>query len=105
MKLDLELVKKHLNVDDDYNDDDEYITHLANVSENAVLKDLDLASDADAYIDDEKTKYKPEIVQSMLLLIGTLYANRESETYGTANTLNHGYTYLNMLNRDYSYRG
>ena len=40
-KPDLETAKKHLNLDDSFNDDDSYITLLIQAAEDAVSKHID----------------------------------------------------------------
>lgn len=100
--LDLSLIKTHLNIEQDYEQEDEYLKFIASVAENAVRNELDMVDEAGYYGEDGE--YKPEIKHAMLLMIGTLYANRESEVFATPHELGHSYTYLNMLNKDYSYR-
>ena len=97
MYLTIDDVKKHLYIDN--NDDDKYLADLITVAEDAVKTDLNL--DSLCEIEDETGMLPASVIQAMLLLIGTLYANRESVTYGTPHTVPHSYEYLLDLNRQY----
>jgi uncharacterized phage protein (predicted DNA packaging) len=97
MYLTLQQVKKHLYID--HNDDDQYLADLITVAEDAVKTDLNISSLSD--IEDNAGMLPASVIQAMLLLIGTLYANRESVTYGTPNAVPHAYQYLLDLNRTY----
>lgn len=97
MYLTIDEVKKHLYIDHD--DDNRYIADLITVAEDAVKTDLNL--DSLCEIEDETGMLPASVIQAMLLLIGTLYANRESVTYGTPHTVPHSYEYLLDLNRKY----
>lgn len=97
MYLSVNDVKRHLIID--HNDDDLYIADLITVAEDAVRRDLNLYSLKD--IEDCTGMLPASVMQAMLLLIGTLYANRESVTYGTPHTVPHSYEYLIALARNY----
>lgn len=97
MYLTLQQVKKHLNID--HNEDDQYLADLITVAEDAVRNDLNLNSLSE--IEDNAGMLPASVIQAMLLLVGTLYANRESVTYGTPNVVPHAYQYLLALNRTY----
>ena len=97
MYLDLSTVKKHLYID--HCDDDKYLADLITVAEDAVKTDLNLNSLCE--IEDETGMLPASVIQAMLLLIGTLYANRESVTYGTPHTVPHSYEFLISLYRNY----
>lgn len=97
MYLSLDDVKRHLYIDHD--DDNKLIADLITVAEDAVKTDLNL--DSLCEIEDETGMLPASVIQAMLLLIGTLYANRESVTYGTPHTVPHSYEYLISLNRQY----
>ena len=97
MYLSLSDVKQHLLID--HNDDDRYLADLITVAEDAVKTDLNL--DSLCELEDETGMLPASVIQAQLLLIGTLYANRESVTYGTPHTVPHSYEYLLDLNRKY----
>lgn len=97
MYLSINDVKRHLIID--HSEDDLYIADLITVAEDAVRRDLNLYSLKD--IEDCNGMLPASVMQAMLLLIGTLYANRESVTYGTPHTVPHSYEYLIALARNY----
>ena len=97
MYLDLSTIKQHLIID--HCDDDRYLCDLETVAEDAVRRDLNLYSLKD--IEDCNGMLPASVIHAMLILIGTLYANRESVTYGTPHTVPHSYEYLIALARNY----
>ena len=97
MYLDLSTIKQHLYID--HNDEDRYLCDLETVAEDAVKTDLNLNSLSE--LEDETGMLPASVIQAMLLLIGTLYANRESVTYGTPHTVPHSYEFLISLYRNY----
>lgn len=97
MYLSLDDVKRHLIID--HCDDDKYLADLITVAEDAVKTDLNLNSLCE--IEDETGMLPASVIQAMLLLIGTLYSNRESVTYGTPHTVPHSYEFLISLYRNY----
>lgn len=90
--LTLAQIKKHLNIDTQFTEDDEYIESLAEVAEQIVAQHLkqDLAVIASDYND----KLPRPIVHAMLLLIGNFYANRETVAFASTNELPLSYEYL-----------
>ena len=97
MYLSVNDVKRHLIID--HNDDDLLIADLITVAEDAVRRDLNLYSLKD--IEDCTGMLPASVMQAMLLLIGTLYANRESVSYGQAHPVPHSYEYVIALARNY----
>lgn len=97
MYLDLSTIKQHLIID--HCDDDRYLCDLETVAEDAVRRDLNLYSLKD--IEDCNGMLPACVTQAMLLLIGTLYANRESVSYGQAHPVPHSYEFLISLARNY----
>lgn len=102
MYLDLMTVKKHLLVDDSFKDDDQYISRLIEVAENAVEVNLDIAL---YELEDRQGNLPSPIIHAMLLMIGTLYNNRESVIVGvTPAELPLGYNYLIGLYKNWGVR-
>lgn len=99
--LDLDLVKKHLNIDKDFKDDDVYIMQLIEVAESALPKHLNITDTSALY--DEEGEYKSDIRQAVLLLVGSLYMQRESISYSNTTVANHAYEYLLQLNKSYEF--
>ena len=97
MYLTIDDVKRHLIIDHD--EDNKYLADLITVAENAVCKDLNLHSLKE--IEDCTGMLPPSVIHAVLLLIGTLYANRESVSYGNPTVVPHSYQYLLDLNRNY----
>ncbi len=80
MYVTLSRAKKHLQVDEDYKDDDNYILDLIQVAEDAVAQTLDVPLACllkDGWL-------PPAVIHSILLIIGNLYANREPVSFTTA---------------------
>lgn len=97
--LTLEEIKKHLNVEADFTDDDDYITSLGTASEEVVAKYInrDLAD-----LEDENHKIPQSLVHACLLWIGTQYSIRESVTSGSMSDVPHSFTLLTDLYRKYN---
>lgn len=98
MYLDLDTIKKHLNIDIDYKEDDNYLLMLADVAENAVAihidNDLRKLEDCDG-------KLPSALQHALLLLIANYYNNRESVTNVSANNIPFSFNYLIDLFRNY----
>lgn len=91
--MNLDVVKKHLNIDANYTGDDEYLGRLMQVAENAVKWQVD-----------KEIETTPiEIEQAQLLLIGELYNNREI-TGNNDKQLPKNYDYLIGIHRNYTIR-
>lgn len=105
MYITLELAKKHLNIEEDYREDDEFIMFLIEVAEQTVEVHVnekleDIAERSGGCI-------PAPIFQAMLLQIGNLYQNREivgnKAIAGNKNiTLPFNYQYLIDLYRNYN---
>ena len=90
--LNLVEIKKHLNVDDCFQDDDSYIESLADVAEEIV--EHHLRTSLDSIASEYNGKLPAPIKHAMLLLIGNYYANRESIAFASAQELPLSYEYL-----------
>lgn len=96
----LELVKKHLNIDEEFKDDDEYLMMLVDVAIVAVEKHIDHSlSDLQ-----EDGDLPSPILQAILLFVGDMYQSRESVAFTNAVEIPNGYQYLLSLYKDYSKR-
>lgn len=94
--LDLDSVKRHLNVDLDYKGDDEYISDLIDTAEEMVSQDICVSLKK---IEEEGRLPSP-LLHAMKLLIGTYYSNRESVT-DKGIELPQGYMHIVRLYRRY----
>ena len=97
MYITVDEAKKQLNIDDSFRDDDNYISSLISVSEDAVAKHLDIALD-DLVVGGE---LPPAIKHSLLLMVGNLYANREPVAYTSVAKVPYTLEYLIGLYKHY----
>ena len=99
MYIQLDLAKKHLNIEDDFIEDDEYILSLIEVAESAVR--VHINEDFASIAEKNGGVLPPPILQATLLMIGNLYQNRE--IIGSKNiALPYNYQYLIDLYRNYN---
>lgn len=97
--LTLEEIKKHLNLDSEFIDDDAYLTALAEASEDVVAKYIDYPL---VQLEDDDGQLPKALKFAMLLWIGTIYSVRESVTAVNMSTVPHSLELLCDLYRDYT---
>lgn len=98
--LTLKLIKEHLNLDNDFTLDDEYLSNLGDVVETVVERHID---DSFVYLANANHgKLPTPLIQAMLLLLGTYYANREHIAFNANYEVGNSYTFLIDLYRNYS---
>lgn len=98
--LTLKLIKEHLNLDNDFTLDDAYLSNLGDVVETVVERHID---DSFAYLANANGgKLPAPLIQAMLLLLGTYYANREHIAFNANYEVGNSYTFLIDLYRNYS---
>lgn len=95
MYITLSQAKKQLQIDEDFNDDDNYIISLIQVAEDAIAKHLDIPLQGILV----GGTLPPTIIQSILLLVANLYANREPVAYSSAVKVPYTIEYLVDLYR------
>lgn len=96
--LDLETVKKHLNLEQDFVQDDEYILGLMSMAEQAVM--VHTNESEETLEENNGGCFPTPLLQAMLLMVGNMYQNREP--LGTRNAaLPFNYQYLIDLYRNY----
>jgi hypothetical protein len=98
MYLQLYQIKKHLNIDDDFKDDDEYLMDLGYAAELSVQKSIDKNL---SELEDGDGMIPSPLIRAALFLVGTWYADRESVTHASATPLPHAYEFLANMYRDY----
>lgn len=98
MYLSLDQIKKHLNIDNGFVDDDNYLIDLASVAENAVEKHIDTKLKD---LEDKEGNLPSPLLHSMLLMIGSLYAKRESISFSSVQEVPLAYDYLLSLFKNY----
>ena len=94
----LELAKKHLNLDEDYTEDDEYILGLIGAAKGAVEKALNASLERLA--EENGGELPLAIIQAILLMVGNFYQNREI-TGSKAAALPYNFEYLVNLYKHY----
>lgn len=97
--LQLYQVKKHLNINEEWHDDDEYLCDLIDVAQNIVQRHIDVELQS---LENGDGELPPPLTQAMLLLVGTFYANRESVTFASAQPLPHAFEYIIALYKNYN---
>lgn len=85
-------VKKQINIDEDFKDDDEYLVDLINVAEQMVENHID--DNLDEIAKANGNCLPRPLIQAMLLFIGNLYANRESIAFASSSEIPLSYNYI-----------
>lgn len=96
--INLKRAKEHLNIEEEFTDDDEYIQSLINVSYDVVNKHINTSIDE---IIDENGIIPTPLQHAMLLMIGNLYQNREIASFANATKLPYNYEYLLNFYKNY----
>lgn len=96
---DLTIIKKHLQIDEDYQNDNDYLLQLYNVAEQSILRHLNVSSIEE--LKGEEENIPLPIQQAILLLIGNLYKNREPVSDKTAIKIPYTFEYLIDFYRKY----
>lgn len=101
--LNLDLIKKHLNIDSNFHDDDEYLTMLGNVVEQVTERHID--DSFQLIMLKNNGVFPPTLIQAMLLLCGTYYSNRENVAFTSSSEIPQSYSYLLSLYQNYGSEG
>lgn len=102
--LNLNILKKHLNIDEFFHDDDMYIAQLGTMAEQMVASDLD--ADLSEIACNNDGHLPLPILHAMMLLVGNMYQNREGVAFASATEIPHSYEYLLSRYHDYTkFRG
>ena len=99
MFLELDRIKKHLNIDDYYKDDDNYLVYLYEVAEKVVEKHTD--TNLKEIAEKNGGELPPPILHAMLLFIGDMYKSRESISFGSVTSIPFSYDYILSLYKNY----
>ena len=97
MYITKDLAKHHLQIDEEYLEDDDYLVLLIQAAEDAVSKHLDIPLDKLL----QNGVLPASIIQAILLLIGNFYANREPVSYTTVVKIPYTVDYLLSLYKHY----
>ena len=84
MYIDLNTIKEHLNISPNYTKNDEYLQMLEDGATQAVMKTINVDFDT---IIAEEGKLPSAIKIACLLIIGDMYANRETTAFASVNKL------------------
>lgn len=96
MYITVEDLKKHLNIDDDFKGDDEYLAYLITVAEDAVSIHID--RNLSEVADENGGELPAVLIHAMKLFIGDMYQSRESTSFnGSPSEIPFSYTYLTSL--------
>lgn len=98
MYIELDYAKKHLNIEPDFTEDDEYILGLIDMAEQAVR--VHVNEDFAVLAEQNGGCLPAPLLQAMLLMIGNMYHNREPVT-SKGIELPYNYRYLIDLYRNY----
>lgn len=97
----LDMAKRHLNIEDAFTDDDQYIDSLIEVAEEKVAAELCMKVEDMATINQGGSLPAP-LLQAILLTIGAYYTNREDITTVQTKPLEYGVKYLTQLYRNFT---
>ena len=78
-------IKKHLNIDAEFLDDDQYLRSLGDVAEQIIAQHLE--DKLDDIAEDNGGTLPAPILHACLLLIGNLYMSRESVTFSSVSEI------------------
>lgn len=99
MYLNIEEIKKHLNIDSAFTEDDNYLLSLADVAEKTVEKHINQRL---CEVVAENGELPSPLRHAMLFFVGNLYLSRESVTYGSATEIPLTFNYLLDLYKNYN---
>ena len=99
MYIDTVILKKHLNIDEYFVDDDEYIKALCLAAENAVENHI--ARPLSEIM--TNGKIPPAVNHAILLLVGHWYANREAVSFAQGQKIPNSYEYLLQPYKSYKF--
>lgn len=93
--VNIELAKKHLNIDSSFNVDDEYIKLLIEVSSAAACNHCNVKVLADLVVIEQGVNILPYPIKlAILLMVANLYSNREPVSFTANSEIPLSYQYL-----------
>ena len=95
MYLTLDEIKKHLNIDPAFTDDDTYLQSLESVAVDVIERDVNIKFS-------ELTSLPDGLKHALLLFIGNMYDNRESVAYTSVTTVQNSLNWILDMYRDYT---
>lgn len=100
MFLTVKELKKQLNIDPQFTDDDQYLKDLANVAEKVVEKHIDMKLEVVA--SKNGGVFPSPLLHAMKLFVANLYENREPVGFASSSELPLSFQYLLSLYKNYS---
>lgn len=101
MYLTIDEIKKHLNIDEYFKEDDSYLMTLCEVSEAIVERHID--ANLKEVAESEGGKLPPPLLHAIKLYIGDLYKYRESIAFGGGVAeIPFNYDYILSLYKNYN---
>lgn len=97
--VDLQLAKRHLNIEDSFTEDDKYVERLIEAAETVVSKDI--CEDLNNLVDENAGELPAPLRQCILLMVGNFYANREPVAFAQSSEVPLSYNHLIALYRNY----
>lgn len=97
----LDMAKRHLNIEDAFTEDDQYIESLIDVAEERVAAELCMPVEDMAKIN-RGGNLPATLLHAILLTIGAYYTNREDITTIQTKPLEYGVKHLTQLWRDFT---
>lgn len=98
--LQLYQIKKHLNIDEEFHQDDEYLVDLSVVAQTVIQKHID--NNLEDLCVENGGELPSPLLHAMLLFIGNMYANRESVAFASSSEIPLSYNYLLDLYKNYN---
>lgn len=98
--LTLNDIKKHLNLDTAFTDDDAYLEALGTAAEEVVSRQID---EPLSLLEDDNHKIPQPLIFAALIWCATMYAVRESATTTSMTPVPHSFAMLCDMYRNYSY--
>jgi uncharacterized phage protein (predicted DNA packaging) len=93
--LTLDDIKKHLNIDPAFTDDDTYLEALESVAIDVIERDVNIKFS-------ELSSLPDGLKHALLLFIGNMYDNRESVAYTSVTTVPNSLNWILDMYRDYT---
>ena len=98
--VDLQMAKRHLNIEQEFTEDDDYISGLIEAAEMVVSKDI--CVDLETFVEGEGKSFPAPLRQCILLMVGQFYANREPVAFAQSTEVPLSYSHLISLYRNSS---
>lgn len=99
MYVTLSEIRKHLNLEEFFKEDNEYLIELIKVAEDAIAKRIGKPL---SHCIDKNGELEPSVKHSIKLLASSYYSQREATTPSTITKVPYTFDFLADLNKKYS---